>query len=129
MDDHCDAIWTVINKGRLGETYNIGGNNEWRNIDLVHKICEVLAEETGTEPGEYKQLITFVKDRPGHDLRYAIDSTKLKRELGWQPQETFETGIRKTIRWYLENQSWVESVKTGEYRNWLAKNYDQRMIG
>jgi len=129
VDDHCNAIWTVINKGGIGETYNIGGNNEWRNIDLVHKICEVLAEETGTEPGEYKQLITFVKDRPGHDLRYAIDSTKLKRELGWQPQETFETGIRKTIRWYLENQSWVESVKTGEYRNWLAKNYDQRMIG
>ena len=129
VDDHCNAIWTVINKGGIGETYNIGGNNEWRNIDLVHKICEVLAEETGTEPGEYKQLITFVKDRPGHDLRYAIDSTKLKRELGWQPQETFETGIRKTIRWYLENQSWVESVKTGDYRNWLAKNYDQRMIG
>ena len=129
VDDHCDAIWTVINKGRLGRTYNIRGNNVWRYIDLLHKICEVLAEETGTEPGEYKQLITFVKDRPGHDLRYAIDSTKLKRELGWQPQETFESGIRKTIRWYLENQSWVESVKSGDYRNWLAKNYDQRMIG
>ncbi|MEW5785458.1 MAG: dTDP-glucose 4,6-dehydratase [Bacillota bacterium] len=124
--DHCDAIWTVIQKGGHGETYNIGGNNEWKNIDIVHRICEVLAEETYQDPGKFKKLITFVTDRPGHDLRYAIDSTKIKKELGWRPRETFETGLRKTIRWYLDNQSWVRSVKTGDYQNWLEKNYDER---
>ena len=129
VEDHCDAIWTVIQKGRRGETYNIGGNNEWKNIDIVHKICEVLAEETQKDVAALKKLITFVKDRPGHDLRYAIDSTKIRKELGWRPQETFETGLRKTVRWYLDNQSWVNSVKTGEYQQWLKQNYEQRATG
>lgn len=129
VEDHCAAIWTVIHKGKHGETYNIGGNNEWKNIDIVHKICEVLAEETHRDPNTYKKLITFVKDRPGHDLRYAIDSTKIFRELGWQPQETFTTGLKKTIRWYLDNQAWVNSVQTGEYQKWLEQNYNERLTG
>lgn len=129
VEDHCDAIWTVIHKGTHGETYNIGGSNEWKNIDIVHKICEVLAEETLTDPGKFKKLISFVKDRPGHDLRYAIDSAKLRKQLGWRPRETFATGLRKTVRWYLDNQAWVNSVKTGEYRNWLEQNYDDRLTG
>lgn len=129
VEDHCAAIWTVIHKGKHGETYNIGGNNEWKNIAIVHKICEVLAEETHRDPNTYKKLITFVKDRPGHDLRYAIDSTKIFRELGWQPQETFTTGLKKTIRWYLDNQAWVNSVQTGEYQKWLEQNYNERLTG
>ena len=117
----------VIQNGRVGETYNIGGGNEWKNIDIVNKICELLAEELGKNPLEYKKLITFVKDRPGHDLRYAIDSTKIKNELDWQPKETFETGLRKTIKWYLNNKAWVNTIKTGAYKTWLANNYDNRI--
>ena len=104
VEDHCKAIWMVVQNGRVGETYNIGGDNEWKNIDIVSKVCGLLAEELGKSPLEYKKLITFVKDRPGHDLRYAIDFTKIKNELDWQPQETFETGLKKTIRWYLNNK-------------------------
>ena len=126
VEDHCRALWLIAEKGRIGETYNIGGSNEWRNIDLVNLICEYLAEETGVSAESYKQLITFVKDRPGHDYRYAIDSSKLERELGWQQVETFETGIRKTIKWYLRNQEWVAGVKSGDYIKWLTQNYDQR---
>jgi len=129
VDDHCEAIWTVIQKGKRGETYNIGGHNERRNIDIVHRICEVMAEELQRDPYSFKRLITFVQDRPGHDLRYAIDSTKVKRELDWQPEETFDTGLRKTVRWYLDNQSWVEEVKTGEYRKWMEHNYRERLTG
>ena len=127
VEDHCKAIWMVIQNGRVGETYNIGGGNEWKNIDIVNKICELLAEELGKNPLEYKKLITFVKDRPGHDLRYAIDSTKIKNELDWQPKETFETGLRKTIKWYLNNKAWVNTIKTGAYKTWLANNYDNRI--
>lgn len=123
VEDHCEAIWTVIEQGALGETYNIGGNNEWKNIDIVNKICDLLGEELERDAQEFKDLITFVKDRPGHDLRYAIDSGKIMKQLGWQPRETFETGLQKTIDWYLKNKEWVESIKTGEYRNWLSKNY------
>jgi dTDP-glucose 4,6-dehydratase len=126
VEDHCEAIWTVIQKGNIGETYNIGGNNEWKNIDIVNRICELLAEELGKNPLSFKKLITFVKDRPGHDLRYAIDSTKIKSELHWQPRETFETGLRKTIKWYLSNQEWVDSIKTGEYKKWIDINYYKR---
>jgi len=129
VEDHCEAIWTVIEKGCRGETYNIGGNNEWKNIDIVYKICEVLAEEFDKDPGDFKKLISFVKDRPGHDLRYAIDSTKIREELGWQPRETFETGLKKTIRWYLDNQAWVKSVQSGEYQRWVEQNYGHRLIG
>jgi len=127
VEDHCKAIWMVIQNGRVGETYNIGGGNEWRNIDIVNKICELLAEELGKNPFEYKELITFIKDRPGHDLRYAIDFTKIKSELDWQPKETFETGLKKTIKWYLDNKSWVNTVKTGAYKTWLANNCDNRI--
>ena len=111
VEDHCHAIWLVIQKGRVGETYNIGGNNEWKNIDIVHKICDFLGEELGKDPTQFKQLVTFVADRPGHDLRYALDSTKIRRELGWKPCETFETGLRKTVKWYLENKWWWEQLK------------------
>ena len=126
VKDHCEAIWTVLQKGKIGETYNIGGNNEWKNIDIVNKICDILAEELKKDPIKFKKLITFVKDRPGHDLRYAIDSTKIKKELHWQPRETFETGLRKTIKWYLSNQKWVDSIKTGEYKKWIDINYYKR---
>jgi dTDP-glucose 4,6-dehydratase len=127
VEDHCEAIWTVIQKGNIGETYNIGGNNEWKNIDIVNKICDILAEELKKNSLEFKKLITFVKDRPGHDLRYAIDSTKIKNELDWQPEETFETGLKKTIRWYLNNKTWIDSIKTGAYKTWLANNYNNRI--
>ena len=114
VEDHCRAIWLVIQKGRVGETYNIGGNNEWKNINIVYKICEILGEELGRDPMEFKRLITFVPDRPGHDLRYAIDSTKIRAELGWKPQETFETGLRKTVKWYLETLRRCEGKSKSE---------------
>jgi dTDP-glucose 4,6-dehydratase len=108
--DHAEALWTVLNRGRLGETYNIGGHNEWANIDIVKLICDLVDELKPDLGGQSRKLISFVKDRAGHDRRYAIDATKIKDELGWVPAETFETGIRKTVRWYLENQPWVQSV-------------------
>jgi dTDP-glucose 4,6-dehydratase len=126
VDDHCEAIWLVFKNGRVGETYNIGGNSERRNIEVVKSICKVLSKETERSLGELEGLITYVTDRPGHDLRYAIDASKLKRELGWQPKETFETGLGKTVRWYLKNSEWTGKIKTGEYRSWIAKNYGER---
>ncbi len=116
VNDHCEAIRIVMERGKRGETYNIGGGNEWKNIDLVREICRIMAAETGKEPEHYLKLISFVQDRPGHDLRYAIDSSKIQRELGWKPAETFATGLRKTVRWYLHNQEWVRSIKNGDYR-------------
>jgi len=126
VEDHCRALWTVIEKGVPGETYNIGGNSEKRNIDIVNLICEALAAETGRDPQQLKSLITFVQDRPGHDLRYAIDASKIKAELGWQPQESFSAGLQKTIRWYLDNRDWVENVQSGSYKNWIETNYGNR---
>lgn len=126
VEDHCRAIWTVLEKGKPGETYNIGGSNEWQNIAVVETICEILAEETGESAAAYKKKIKFVPDRPGHDLRYAVDTTKIKTELSWNPRESFISGLRKTIRWYLDNHEWVESVKSGAYRNWLEINYTNR---
>jgi len=126
VTDHCEAIWTVIERGEVGETYNIGGHNEKKNIDVVHQLIRIVAEETGTGEDELKKLITYVTDRPGHDQRYAIDAGKLQRELGWTPKETFESGIRKTVRWYLDNKAWVDEVRSGDYRKWIEQNYEAR---
>lgn len=125
VGDHCAAIREVLARGRLGETYNVGGWNEKTNLDVVHTICDLLDEMQPKAAGSYRDQITFVKDRPGHDRRYAIDARKLERELGWKPAETFETGLRKTVRWYLDNQAWVQDVVSGEYRHWVAKQYAQ----
>ncbi|MCY1455980.1 dTDP-glucose 4,6-dehydratase 2 [compost metagenome] len=118
MDDHARALFEVVSRGVVGETYNIGGHNEKRNLEVVETICELLDElrPRDTELGSYKELITFVTDRPGHDRRYAIDAAKIQRELGWVPQETFDSGIRKTVLWYLENSQWWQNVLSGNYR-------------
>jgi len=129
VKDHCEAIWAVIQNGRIGETYNISGNEEKRNIDVVNEICRILAEELDRSADEFKSLITFVADRPGHDLRYALDSSKIKEELGWKPKETFNTGLSKTVKWYLRNTEWVNAVKTGEYKKWIERNYAGRLQG
>lgn len=127
VKDHCSAICRVLESGKTGETYNVGGWNEKANLDVVHTLCQMLDELQPRADGKsYKEQIVFVKDRPGHDRRYAIDATKLERELGWKPQETFETGIRKTVSWYLQNQEWTNNVASGEYRNWMQKNYHDR---
>jgi len=125
VGDHCSAIREVLAKGQLGETYNIGGWNEKANLDVVKTICRILDELKPREDGKsYAEQITFVKDRPGHDRRYAIDAGKLERELGWRPAETFDTGIRKTVQWYLANPVWIEGVVSGSYRDWLQKQYN-----
>ena len=124
VKDHCEAIRLVLAKGRVGETYNIGGHNERDNLTIVKTVCAILDELRPRKDGQsYVTQITFVKDRPGHDRRYAIDPTKLVKELGWKPKENFETGIRKTVQWYLDHQGWVNGVKTGAYREWTAKQY------
>jgi dTDP-glucose 4,6-dehydratase len=127
VKDHCSAIRCVLAKGRLGEVYNIGGWNEKANLDIVNTVCTLLDELHSRADGKsYREQITFVTDRPGHDRRYAIDARKIERELGWKPVETFETGIRKTVRWYLDNQDWVSHVQSGAYRQWVEKNYAGR---
>jgi dTDP-glucose 4,6-dehydratase len=124
VTDHCSAIRRVLESGKLGETYNVGGWNEKANLEVVHTICAILDELQPRADGEpYTKQITFVKDRPGHDRRYAIDARKLERELGWKPAETFESGIRKTVQWYLDNTEWVDNVMSGNYRDWLKKQY------
>lgn len=146
VEDHARALYKVVTEGEVGETYNIGGHNEKQNIEVVHTLCELLDElrpvssnakicgsdapvanqAAGLEISSYKDLITHVQDRPGHDLRYAIDASKIQRELGWTPEETFESGIRKTVEWYLNNPDWVAHVKSGAYQQWLDKNYSAR---
>jgi dTDP-glucose 4,6-dehydratase len=126
VGDHASAIRAVLAGGRLGETYNVGGWNEKTNLEIVHTVCSLLDELRPDPAGPYRRLITHVKDRPGHDRRYAIDARKIERELGWRPAETFETGIRKTIQWYLTHPEWVANVQSGGYREWLAANYTQR---
>lgn len=124
VKDHCSAIRCVLEGGKLGETYNVGGWNEKANLDVVNTLCDILDQEQPRADGRsYREQLTFVKDRPGHDRRYAIDASKLERELGWKPAETFETGIRKTVRWYLNNQEWVINITSGNYREWVSKQY------
>lgn len=125
--DHCEAICQVLEKGRTGETYNVGGINEIKNIDVVTTICRKLDELRPRADGsQYESLITYVKDRPGHDRRYAIDPRKIQSEIGWAPAETFESGINKTVSWYLENTAWIDTVRSGSYRDWIAQNYAGR---
>ena len=123
VDDHCEAIAIVLARGRVGETYNIGGWNEKRNIEIVEIICDIVDEIAGPRGTPRRELITFVKDRPGHDRRYAMDASKIERELDWRPRETFESGISKTVRWYLENEDWVRGVTSGSYRHWIETHY------
>jgi dTDP-glucose 4,6-dehydratase len=122
--DHCDAIRTVLARGRIGETYNVGGRNEKPNLEIVHAICSILDElRPADKVVPHSKLITYVQDRPGHDRRYAMDTRKIERELKWQPRETFESGIRKTVEWYLANEQWIREVTTGHYREWIATQY------
>ncbi|MCL7462264.1 dTDP-glucose 4,6-dehydratase [Pseudomonas sp. NW5] len=143
VEDHARALYRVLTGGKIGETYNIGGHNEKRNIEVVQVLCALLDElrplsanpavrdamrARGLAGGHYRELITYVQDRPGHDLRYAIDASKIQRELGWVPEETFESGIRKTVQWYLDNPEWVTNVKSGAYQQWLDQHYTTRML-
>ncbi|MDX5346062.1 MAG: GDP-mannose 4,6-dehydratase, partial [Hymenobacteraceae bacterium] len=124
--DHARAIDMIFHKGKVGETYNIGGNNEWKNIDLIQLLCDVMDRKLGRPEGESRKLITFVKDRAGHDLRYAIDSSKLMKELGWEPSVTFEQGLEKTVDWYLQNTEWLENVTSGAYQKYYEDQYVTR---
>ena len=125
--DHCSALRAILERGKAGETYNIGGNTEMANIDVARDLCEVLDQvKPQTSGAPHSSLIEFVTDRPGHDRRYAVDASKIERELGWQPQETFSSGLEKTIHWYLDNSAWIENVSSGKYQEWISKNYDQR---
>ena len=126
VEDHCEAIHLVLTKGKVGETYCIGGNSEKSNIEVVRTICAVLDELRPHADGKYEDLIQFVTDRLGHDFRYAIDCTKIKTELGWQPKHNFKDGLIETVKWYLDNDAWVENVQSGEYRRWIEKNYADR---
>jgi dTDP-glucose 4,6-dehydratase len=127
VEDHCSAIAAVLEKGKVGEVYNIGGNYEKTNLEIVHTVCAILDELVPNSPHcPHHELIIYVKDRPGHDRRYAIDPSKIVREIGWLPAETFESGIRKTVTWYLEHTSWVENITSGQYQNWIKQNYEAR---
>lgn len=126
VGDHCAAIRRVLEAGNVGEVYNVGGWNEKANLDVVHTLCDMLDKAKPKASGSYRDQITFVTDRPGHDARYAIDASKLERDLGWKPAETFETGIQKTVQWYLDNQDWVLNITSGEYKNWVSANYRER---
>jgi dTDP-glucose 4,6-dehydratase len=126
VEDHAKAIDTIFHKGKTGEVYNIGGNNEWKNIDLVNLLCTILDSKLGRPEGTSASFITYVKDRPGHDLRYAIDASKLKRDLGWSPSVTFEQGLEKTVDWYLANEQWLKNVTSGHYLQYYDNMYSDR---
>lgn len=123
VEDHAIAINTIFHNGKLGETYNIGGHNEWKNIDLVHLLCDIMDEELAKEKGTSRKLISFIRDRPGHDRRYAIDAAKVKKELNWVPSITFEEGLRATVKWYLQNEKWLENVTSGNYQKYYQTQY------
>ena len=124
VEDHAVAIDLVFHEGKNHDTYNIGGFNEWQNIDLVKLLCKIMDEKLGRAAGTSEQLIAYVKDRPGHDLRYAIDATKINKELGWKPSVTFEQGLERTVTWYLENQTWLNNITSGEYATYYEKQYN-----
>ena len=126
VEDHNRAVWLIVNKGRTGQKYNIGGEDEWQNINLLHKVIELAVEKLGKPVSEIEKTITYVKDRPGHDKRYAIDCTKIKTELGWQRKMTFEEGLNATVDWYLKNTEWVDHILSGEYTKWIDANYKSR---
>jgi len=126
VEDHARAIDVIYHQGKNGDTYNIGGHNEWTNIDLIKVMCRIMDRKLGREAGESEKLITYVKDRAGHDLRYAIDSTKLQKELNWVPSLQFEEGLEKTIDWYLDNTEWMENVTSGDYQSYYEKQYQNR---
>lgn len=125
VEDHACALYKVVTEAEVGSTYNIGGHNEKKNLDVIEMVCALLDELQPTE-GRYADLITYVNDRPGHDRRYAIDASKIQQELGWKPLETFESGLRKTIQWYLNNSEWINNVKSGAYQSWIEQNYEKR---
>jgi dTDP-glucose 4,6-dehydratase len=126
VEDHIEAIWNIIQKGVVGESYAIGGENEWQNIKLLHELCHIVAEEANLELDNVLNTITYVKDRAGHDKRYAIDCTKIKKELGWQQRVTFFEGLKKTVRWYITNLDWICQIQTANYNKWIDNNYGQR---
>lgn len=131
VEDHARALYQVLTEATVGETYNIGGHNEQKNIDVVKAICHLLEELAPNKPEgivNYEDLITYVTDRPGHDLRYAIDASKIEQDLGWRPQESFDTGLRKTVKWYIDNQEWVQHIQSGEYQNWIQQQYQSGTV-
>ncbi len=126
VDDHNQGVWSILEQAQAGQTYNLGGENEWENIRLVHTLCELLAQKDGKDACAYKGLITFVTDRPGHDRRYAINCDKIKKDLGWKQMYDFESGLHATVDWYLQNSEWIECIRTGDYRKWIEQNYTGR---
>jgi dTDP-glucose 4,6-dehydratase len=126
VEDHNSAVWTIMQRGVTGEKYNIGGENEWENITLLQSLIDIVSKKANLDPAKVRSTITYVKDRPGHDRRYAIDCSKLKRELGWKQSVSFEEGLGKTVDWYLANRSWIDGIRSGEYQNWVERNYGKR---
>jgi dTDP-glucose 4,6-dehydratase len=126
VEDHNNAVWTILEQGKTGEKYNIGGENEWENIKLLTELIDIVSKKAGLDSTKIKDTITFVKDRPGHDRRYAIDCSKIKKDLGWKQEVSFEEGLEKTTDWYLANPQWIEGIRSGEYKNWIEKNYEKR---